>query len=84
MATHSSILSWRILTSYSPPGRKETDMAEQLSLSLYKVRKCLELCNNHHNGSFKMAGNWLKEIILLPFRKVTEISLRIIRDICQK
>ena len=39
MATHSSILAWRIPWTeepsglYSPWGRKELDMAEQLSLS---------------------------------------------------
>ena len=32
MATHSSILAWRIpMEGYSPCGRKETDMTEQLS-----------------------------------------------------
>ena len=39
MATHSSLLAWRIpwteeLVGYSPYGRKESDMTEQLSLSL--------------------------------------------------
>ena len=38
MATHSSILAWRILwledtVGYSPWGRKESDMAEGLTLS---------------------------------------------------
>ena len=33
-ATHSSILGWRIHGLYSLWGRKESDMAEQLSLSL--------------------------------------------------
>ena len=39
MATHSSILAWRIpmgrgdWRGYSPWGRKESDMTEQLSLS---------------------------------------------------
>ena len=38
MATHSSILAWRIhgqgsLAGYSPWGRKESDMTEQLTLS---------------------------------------------------
>ena len=38
-ATHSSILAWTIpwteeLVGYSPYGRKESDMTEQLSLSL--------------------------------------------------
>ena len=39
MATHSSLLAWRIpwkrsLAGYSPWGRKELDTTEQLSLSL--------------------------------------------------
>ena len=39
MATHSSIPAWRIhghriLAGYSPWGRKETDMTEQLTVSL--------------------------------------------------
>ena len=39
MATHSNILAWRIpwteeLEGYSPRGRKELDMTEQLTLSL--------------------------------------------------
>ena len=39
MAAHSSILAWRIpwqrsLVGYSPWGRKESDMTEQLTLSL--------------------------------------------------
>ena len=38
MATHSSILDWRIpwteiLAGYSPWGRKELDMTEQLTLT---------------------------------------------------
>ena len=38
MATHSSILAWKIpwmeeLAGYSPWGRKESDMTEQLHLS---------------------------------------------------
>ena len=38
MITHSSILAWRIdgqriLVGYSPRGRKESDMTEQLTLS---------------------------------------------------
>ena len=34
MATHSSILAWRIPGLYSPRGRKETDTTERLSLHL--------------------------------------------------
>ena len=32
MAIHSSILAWRILAGYSPWGRKESDIAERLSM----------------------------------------------------
>ena len=32
-ATHFSVLAWRIPGLYSPWGRKESDMTEQLSLS---------------------------------------------------
>ena len=40
MATHSSLLAWRIpwrqeLVGYSPKGHKESDMTEQLSLCRY-------------------------------------------------
>ena len=35
MATHSSILAWRFHGLYSPWGRKESDMTEQLSLSFF-------------------------------------------------
>ena len=41
MATHSSILAWRIPWTekpgrlHSPWGRKESDMTEQLTLSLF-------------------------------------------------
>ena len=38
-ATHSSILAWRIHGLYSPQGRKESDMTEQLSLSLIKNKQ---------------------------------------------
>ena len=43
MATHSGILSWRSpwreepgMLDYSPWGRKESDMTEQLSFSYFK------------------------------------------------
>ena len=39
MATHSSILAWRIHGLYSPQGCKESDMTEQLSLSLIKNKQ---------------------------------------------
>ena len=35
MATHSSILAWRIPWTVYPSGHKESDMTEQLSLSLH-------------------------------------------------
>ena len=44
MATHSSILAWRIpldtggLVGYSPWGRKELDMTERLSIAQRMVR----------------------------------------------
>ena len=47
MATHSSTLAWRIpwmqeLVGYSPWGRKESDMAEQILLSLiYQALLCV-------------------------------------------
>ena len=42
MATHSSILAWEIswtdkLVSYSPRGRKESDITEQLSKHTYSL-----------------------------------------------
>ena len=44
MATHSSILAWRIpwsLVDYSPWGRKELDMTEQLTLLYFHERSVL-------------------------------------------
>jgi len=43
MATHMSILAWKIheqrkLVSYSPWGCKESDSTEQLTLSLSQIR----------------------------------------------
>ena len=35
MATHSSILAWRILVGYSPKGHIESDTTEQLTFSLF-------------------------------------------------
>ena len=44
LATHSSILAWRIpnleeLVGYSPRGRKELDMTEWLTLTMLPDRK---------------------------------------------
>ena len=41
-ATHSCILAWRIPWLYSPWGGKESDMTEQLSLSLFVHRDTSE------------------------------------------
>ena len=48
MATHSSILAWRI----RPWGRKESGMTEQLSLSLYgrKLRGIKESLDESERG----------------------------------
>ena len=35
MATHSSILAWRIVWTGEPKGSKESDRTERLTLSLY-------------------------------------------------
>ena len=35
MASHSSILAWRILVGYSPRSRKESDTIEQLHIHLH-------------------------------------------------
>ena len=46
MATHSSIVAWRIpwsLVGYSPWADKESDMTEKLSLLLYSVALVGEL-----------------------------------------
>ena len=43
MVTHSSILAWRIprsLAGYSPWGHKESDTAEQLTLTLGGIEEC--------------------------------------------
>ena len=47
MATHSSVIAWRIprqrsLVGYSPCGNKESDMTEQLTLFL--DHQCLSVC----------------------------------------
>ena len=41
MATHSSILAWRIPWTIYPRGHKEWDTTEQVSLSLSPKNKCL-------------------------------------------
>ena len=41
MATHSSILAWRISWMYSPWGRKELDVAERLALKKKHLQQCL-------------------------------------------
>ena len=38
MATHSSILTWRLPWTEEPWGRKESDTTEQLTLSLSKLK----------------------------------------------
>ena len=43
-ATHSSILAWRIPWTIYPPGRKELDMTEQLSLSEGKRASLVAQC----------------------------------------
>ena len=53
MATHSSILAWRIpwteeLVGYIPWGRKESDMTEQLTLSLPLCSQMDTLHFRHH------------------------------------
>ena len=36
------------------------------------------------SGDFWMAGDWFKVILSYPFRKVTEVSFTIIRDVYKK
>ena len=44
MATHSSILAWRMpWTVYSPWGCKELDMTEPLSHIDYNIEVCLNI-----------------------------------------
>ena len=43
-ATHSSILAWRTPWTIYPPGRKELDMTEQLSLSEGKRASLVAQC----------------------------------------
>ena len=55
MATHSSLLAWKIhgqssLAGYSPWGRKESDMTEQLSLGTITINRSLNypwVCHFH-------------------------------------
>ena len=47
MATHSSILAWRITWTYSPWGHKESDMTERLSL-IFQVRPSKILSIHSH------------------------------------
>ena len=58
MATHSSLLAWRIpwteeLVGYSPYGRKESDMTEQLSLATYYF---LEYSRIYENLAYNEGG----------------------------
>ena len=68
MATHSSILAWRIPWTeepggYSPWGRKELDMTEQLTLSLFKVRVITE---------FSATFSW--NVLIIPITTITLLS----------
>ena len=54
MATHSSILAWRIpwteeFESYSPWGHKESDMTERLTLSLSLLFKSISFLEKLSN-----------------------------------
>ena len=52
-ATHSSILAWRIQGLYRPWGHKESDVTEQLSLSLSLFSyDCCCFCRFLRLGSF--------------------------------
>ena len=78
MATHSSILArkscgLRSLVGYSPWGHKESDMAEQLTLSLLKLRNSISRNNLFHpyftsaifRGYMKITLNIIWEMILI-------------------
>ena len=54
MATHSSILAWRShgqrsLAGYSPWGHKESDMTEQLTLSLFTLNHWTARKQDHYS-----------------------------------
>ena len=60
MATHSNILAWekshglRSLVGYSPRGRKESDMAEQLSTSSLNNRILFSYSSGGWESKIKM------------------------------
>ena len=77
MATHSSILAWKIPwteepVDYSPRGRKESDMTYRLnnkqlikfSVQFLKVTFHLQL--RHNVGSFPRVVQYILELILHP------------------
>ena len=57
MATHSSILAWRIPWTEKSMGHKKSDMTEQLTLSLLfhaiKYYSAIKEHTNTHNMNFK-------------------------------
>ena len=62
-ATHSSILAWRIPWTYSPQGRKESDMTEWLSLSLSKEPGMLQSIGSHGvSKTWIQLRDWTKTI----------------------
>ena len=60
MTIHSSILAWRItwatsLSGYSPWGRKESDMTEQLNMHACQAWCCFVDLKNIRNEDYKVA-----------------------------
>ena len=69
MATHSSILAWRIPwteepVGYSPWGCKESDTTKRLTFSLSLVLS-VPFCDNREKSRFSLGHNRMVEISLL-------------------
>ena len=58
IATHFSILAWRIPRAVYPWGRKESHMTEQLSLSLESDKRSKGRRLGKENKKKKISKNW--------------------------
>ena len=66
MATHSSILAWRISWMYSPWGCKELDMTEWLSLKKMHLQQCL--LNEWVHGCMDAWMSWPRALFIQCIR----------------
>ena len=93
MATHSSVIAWRIprqrsLVGYSPCGNKESDMTEQLTLFLdHQCFKCL-LCGRDGLGAGQVPGKKADKntchhgaYVLMELKKKKDLSIVLLKRV---